>query len=106
MGLDQCNGRETLKTMEIEEKVERVSAKIDLLKDFCTAEFKSIAVDLAKLEVATADRNKIWGKGTIKLFAAVIIAVLTSLGVYSACANSYDEDFNIGVSMDTGDGGE
>jgi hypothetical protein len=74
--------------METEKRIDRLESKLDDLKDFCTDEFKGIAVSLAKLEAATNERNKFWSKSTIKLFVAVLMAILGSFGISAASTDA------------------
>jgi hypothetical protein len=79
--------------MDIEERVQRLDDKIDLLRDRISGEFKNIAHTLGSLEANVEKckpKSKVWDAATIKMIAAVIAAVLGSMGIagFSAsCAN-------------------
>lgn len=66
-----------------------------------------ISESVVRLETIMTERSKLWGKNTIKLLAAVVLAVASAMGINAACTDVHleYECIDSGV-MDAGDGGD
>lgn len=81
--------------MDLEDRVDNIDDKLDAL---CIA--------VARIETKMEERSKLWGKSTIKLLAAVAIAVLSALGINAACTEKPSEIYCVDAGVDAGDGGD